>query len=150
MSVPQTQGPEGHQHGQDQGQCPPPESFPGPDSSLGMDQKLMYNQGYPGPPGGPNMGMQPGYGSNAMQGQSPGGFNPMANQMGQTGAFPGMAGMGNPRVNMMRPRMMTATKPLRLQLQQRLQGQQVSTNQLVCKRLDLVIHYVVFLVSTPA
>lgn len=55
----------------------------------------------------------------------------MMNQVGQTGGFPGMAGMagmGNPRANMMRPRMMTATKPLRLQLQQRLQGQQVSTH----------------------
>lgn len=87
----------------------------------------MYNQGYPGPPGPPSAGMQPGYGGNTMQGQSPGGFNPMMNQMGQTGAFPGMANMGNPRANMMRPRMMTATKPLRLQLQQRLQGQQVIT-----------------------
>lgn len=74
------------------------------------------------------MGMQPGYSGNTMQGQSPAGFNPMMNQMGQTGGFPGMAvmgGMGNPRASMMRPRMMTATKPLRLQLQQRLQGQQV-------------------------
>lgn len=71
------------------------------------------------------MSMQPGYGGNGMQGQPPGGFNHMMNQMGQTGSFPGMAGMNNPNANMMRPRMMTATKPLRLQLQQRLQGQQV-------------------------
>ncbi len=129
FSVPQSQGPEGHQQGPDQGQgqCPPSEPFPGPDSSLGMDQKAMYNQGYPGPPGAPTVGMQPGYGGNTMQGQSHGGFNPMMNQMGQTGGFPGMANMGNPRANMMRPRMMTATKPLRLQLQQRLQGQQVIT-----------------------
>lgn len=94
---------------------------------MGMEQKLMYGQGYPGPPGPPSMSMQPGYGGNTMQGQSPGGFNPMMNQMGQTGGFPGMAGMGamgNPRANMMRPRMLPA-KPLRLQLQQRLQGQQV-------------------------
>lgn len=131
FSVPQTQGPEGRQQGQDQGQgqCPPSEPFPGPDSSIGMDQKPMYGQGYPGPPGPPSMGMQPGYGGNTMQGQSPGGFNPMMNQMGQTGGFPGMAGigaMGSPRVNMMRPRMMPS-KPLRLQLQQRLQGQQVIT-----------------------
>lgn len=90
-----------------------------------MDQKPRYNQGYPGPPGPPSVGMQPGYGGNAMQGQQPGGFNPMMNQMGQTGNFPGMGGMSNPNANMMRPRMMTATKPLRLQLQQRLQGQQV-------------------------
>lgn len=92
-----------------------------------MGQKSVYGQAYPGPP---SMGMQPGYAGNTMQGQSPGGFNPMMNQMGQTGGFPGMANMGvmgNPRANMQRPRMMTATKPLRLQLQQRLQGQQVIT-----------------------
>lgn len=85
----------------------------------------MYGQGYPGPP---SMSMQPGYGGSPMQGQSPGTFSPMMNQMGQPGGFPGMAGMGgmgNPRANMPRPRMMTANKPLRLQLQQRLQGQQV-------------------------
>lgn len=127
VPVTQTQGPEGHHQGQDQGQgqCPPSEPFSVPDSSLGMDQKPMYNQGYPGPPVPPSAGMQPGYGGNTMQGQSPGGFNPMMNQMGQTGSFSGMANMNNPRANMMRPRMMTATKPLRLQLQQRLQGQQV-------------------------
>lgn len=129
IPVPQTHGPEGHRQGQDHGpgQCPPSEPFPGPDSSLGLDQKPMYNQGYPGPPGPPSMGMQPGYGANTMQGQSPSTFNPMMNQMGQTGGFPGIANMNNPRANMMRPRMMTATKPLRLQLQQRLQGQQVIT-----------------------
>lgn len=129
LFVHQKQGPEGRQQGPEQGQgpCRPSEPFPGPDSSLGIDQKPMYNQGYPGPPGPPSLGMQPGYSGNMMQGQSPGGFNPVMNQMGQTGGFPGMAGMGNPRANMMRPRMMTATKPLRLQLQQRLQGQQVTT-----------------------
>lgn len=124
LQLSQTQGPEGHQQGQGQshGQCPPSEPFPGPDSSI--DQKPMYGQGYPGTPGPPSM--HPSYGGNTMQGQSPGGFNPMMNQMGQTGGFPGMAGMGamgNPRAQM-RPRMMP-TKPLRLQLQQRLQGQQV-------------------------
>ncbi|KAI1892796.1 hypothetical protein AGOR_G00137210 [Albula goreensis] len=82
-----------------------------------MDQKPMYSQAYPGPPG---MAMQQAYSSSPMQGQ-PGGFNPMMNQMGPQGSFP-MAGM-HPRANM-RPRMMSATKPLRLQLQQRLQGQQ--------------------------
>lgn len=92
------------------------------DSSAGMDQKAMYSQGYPGPP---TMGMQSAYAGNT--GPPPGGFNPMMNQMGPTGAFPGMGPMGNPRANMTRPRMMTATKPLRLQLQQRLQGQQVIT-----------------------
>nr|XP_020448606.1 nuclear receptor coactivator 3-like isoform X2 [Monopterus albus] len=123
--VGQTQGPEGHQQGQDQGlgQCRPSETFPGHDSSIGMDQKPMYGQGYPGPPGPPSIGIQPGYGGHGMQGQTPGGFNPMMNQMGQTGGFPGMGAMGNPRANLMRPRMLP-TKPLRLQLQQRLQGQQ--------------------------
>lgn len=116
------QGPEGSQQGQDQNQ-PQSEPFPAPDSSIGMDQKTVYNQGYPGPPGSRSIG----YSSSAMQGQSPGGFNPMVNQMNRTGGFPGMTGManmGNPRLNMMRPRMINATKPLRLQLQQRLQGQQ--------------------------
>ncbi|MEQ2214278.1 hypothetical protein XENOCAPTIV_029606 [Xenoophorus captivus] len=66
------------------------------------------------------MGMQSGYVGNTMQGQSPGGFNPMMNQMGQAGGFPGVASMGamgNPRANMQRPRMMTATKPLRMNQQ---------------------------------
>uniref|UniRef100_A0A8C7CN02 Nuclear receptor coactivator 3 n=1 Tax=Oncorhynchus kisutch TaxID=8019 RepID=A0A8C7CN02_ONCKI len=93
-----------------------------PDTSMGMEQKPMYGQGYPGPP---SMGMQSAYVANPMQGQSPSVFNPM-NQMGAQagpGGFPGMGGMSHPRANM-RPRMMSATKPLRLQLQQRLQGQQ--------------------------
>uniref|UniRef100_A0A672JEH5 Nuclear receptor coactivator 3 n=1 Tax=Salarias fasciatus TaxID=181472 RepID=A0A672JEH5_SALFA len=73
------------------------EPFPGQDPSMVLDQKPLYGQGYPGPP------------------------------MGQGGGFPGMGGMGgmgHPRANMMRPRMMSANKPMRLQLQQRLQGQQ--------------------------
>ncbi|XP_023693852.1 nuclear receptor coactivator 3 isoform X2 [Paramormyrops kingsleyae] len=92
------------------------EAFPGQEPSMIMDQKPMLNQGYPGAPG---MSMQPPY--NAMQGQ-PAGFSPMMSQVGQQGGFsmPGMA----PRSSLIRPRMMTATKPLRLQLQQRLQGQQ--------------------------
>lgn len=81
------------------------------------------------------MPMQPGYGGNPMQGQAQqGGFGPMLSQMGQGGNFPGMGGMGgmgHPRANMMRPRMMTANKPMRLQLQQRLQGQQVRLSVLV-------------------
>ncbi|CDQ61530.1 unnamed protein product [Oncorhynchus mykiss] len=108
------------------GQSPGPEQqpgpVPGPDTSMGMEQKPMYGQGYPGPP---SMGLQSAYVANPMQGQSPSGFNPM-NQMGAQagpGGFPGMGGMSHPRPNM-RPRMMSATKPLRLQLQQRLQGQQ--------------------------
>ncbi|KAJ8257830.1 hypothetical protein GJAV_G00190180 [Gymnothorax javanicus] len=102
---------------QGQGGEQPTEPFPGQDPSMVMEQKAMYSQGYPGPPG---MAMQPGYNSNPMQGQ-PGSFNPMMNQMGPQGNFP-MAGM-HPRANM-RPRMISANKPMRLQLQQRLQGQQ--------------------------
>lgn len=101
------------------------EPFPGQDPSMVLDQKPMYGQGYPGPPAMP---MQSGYGGSPMQGQPPqGGFGPMLSQMGQGGNFPGMGGMGamgHPRANMMRPRMMSANKPMRLQLQQRLQGQQ--------------------------
>ncbi|KAM4563173.1 nuclear receptor coactivator 3-like isoform 1-T4 [Odontesthes bonariensis] len=101
------------------------EPFPGQDPSMLLDQKPLYGQGYPGPPAMP---MQSGYGGNPMQGQGQqGGFGPMLSQMGQGGSFPGMAGMGgmgHPRANMMRPRMMSANKPMRLQLQQRLQGQQ--------------------------
>ncbi|XP_041743657.2 nuclear receptor coactivator 3-like isoform X2 [Coregonus clupeaformis] len=120
--VGQTHGPE-QQPGP--GQRPPSEPFPGPgpDTSMGIEQKPMYGQGYPGPP---SMGMQSVYGGNPMQGQSPAGFNPVVNQMaGQAGSggFPGMGGMGHPRANM-RPRMMSAIKPLREQLVQRLQGQQ--------------------------
>ncbi|XP_013873182.1 nuclear receptor coactivator 3 isoform X2 [Austrofundulus limnaeus] len=124
--VGQAQGPEGHQQVQDQGQglCPPSEPFPGHDSARNMDQKPMYGQGYPGPPVPPSMGMQPGYGGNTMLGQSPAGFNPVMNQMGQARSFPGMGGMANPRANIPRLRMMNPTQQLRLQLQQRLQGPQ--------------------------
>lgn len=118
-------------------QPPPSDPFSGPclgpDSSMGMEPpKAMYGQGYPGPP---SMGMQGGYGPGPnpgagpgpgpMQGQSGPGFNPMMSQMNQQGGFPGMGGMGpmHPRANMMRNRVPQA-KPLRLQLQQRLQGQQ--------------------------
>lgn len=101
------------------------EPFPGQDPSMILEQKPLYGQGYPGPPAMP---MQSAYGGNPMQGQSQqGGFGPMLSQMGQGGSFPGMGtmgGMGHPRANMMRPRMMSANKPMRLQLQQRLQGQQ--------------------------
>ncbi|XP_061591755.1 nuclear receptor coactivator 3-like [Cololabis saira] len=101
------------------------EPFPGQDPSMLLDQKPLYGQGYPGPPAMP---MQSGYGGNPMQGQGQqGGFGPMLSQMGQAGNFPGMAalgGMGHPRANLMRPRMMNPNKPMRLQLQQRLQGQQ--------------------------
>lgn len=98
-----------------------------------LDQKPHYGQGYPGPPAMP---MQSGYGGSSMQGQAQqGGFGPMLSQMGQGGSFPGMGGgmgaMGHPRANMMRPRMMSANKPMRLQLQQRLQGTQVRWPQSV-------------------
>ncbi|XP_033825313.1 nuclear receptor coactivator 3-like [Periophthalmus magnuspinnatus] len=110
---------------QNQGSEQPLEPFPGQDPSMLLEQKSLYGQGYPGPPAMP---MQSGYGGNPMQGQSQqGGFGPMLSQMGQGGSFPGMGGMGSmghPRANMMRPRMMSANKPMRLQLQQRLQGQQ--------------------------
>lgn len=113
---------------QTQGAEPPMESFPGQDPAMVLDQKPLYGPGYPGPPAMP---MQSGYGGNPMQGQAQqGGFGPMLSQMGQGGNFPGMGGMGgmgHPRANMMRPRMMAANKPMRLQLQQRLQGQQVRT-----------------------
>nr|XP_029539542.1 nuclear receptor coactivator 3-like isoform X1 [Oncorhynchus nerka]XP_029539543.1 nuclear receptor coactivator 3-like isoform X1 [Oncorhynchus nerka] len=122
--VGQTHGPE-QQPQPGPGRRPPSEPFagPGPDTSMGMEQKPMYSQGYPGPP---SMGMQSAYGGNPMQGQSPAGFNHMMNQMGGqqgSGGFPGMGDMGHPRTNM-RPRMMSAIKPLRQQLVQRLQGQQ--------------------------
>uniref|UniRef100_A0A3P9NN37 Nuclear receptor coactivator n=1 Tax=Poecilia reticulata TaxID=8081 RepID=A0A3P9NN37_POERE len=99
--------------------------FGGQDPSMLLDQKPLYGAGYPGPPA---MQMQSGYGGNPMQGQGQqAGFGPMLSPMGQGGSFPGMGGMGgmgHPRANMMRPRMMNANKPMRLQLQQRLQGQQ--------------------------
>ncbi|KAF7210164.1 nuclear receptor coactivator 3 isoform X1 [Nothobranchius furzeri] len=101
------------------------EHYSGQDPSMMLDQKPLYGQGYPGPP---TMPMQTGYGGNPMQGQGQqGGFGPMLSPLGQGGSFPGMGGMGgmgHPRANMMRPRMMSANKPMRLQLQQRLQGQQ--------------------------
>ncbi|KAK7907451.1 hypothetical protein WMY93_016063 [Mugilogobius chulae] len=137
--VGQSHGPEGPQQGQDQSQCPSSEPFVTPDSSMGMDQKTVYNQGYPGPPGPSSISMQPGYRPNTMQSQPPGGFNPMVNQMNHTGGFPGMSGIGNignPRLNMVRPRMMNATKPLRLQLQQRLQGQQFMNQTRQSMKLD--------------
>lgn len=102
------------------------EHFGGQDPSMLLDQKPLYGSAYPGPPAMP---MQSGYGGNPMQGQGQQpGFGPMLSPMGQGGSFPGMGGMGgmgHPRANMMRPRMMNTNKPMRLQLQQRLQGQQV-------------------------
>ncbi|XP_061545411.1 nuclear receptor coactivator 3-like isoform X3 [Phycodurus eques] len=108
-------------HGAEQ----PLEPLTGQEPSLVLDQKPLYGQGYPGPP---TIAMQTGYAGNPMQGQpQQGGFGPMLSQIGQSNSFPGMGGMGgmgHPRTNMIRPRMMSANKPMRLQLQQRLQGQQ--------------------------
>ncbi|CAN2390973.1 dedifferentiation [Pristimantis euphronides] len=102
-----------------QGQAlePQPDSFQSQDSPVLMDQKPpMYGQPYPGQ----GSTMQPGGFSN-MQGQhAP--FNSMMSQMGQQqGSFP-LQGM-HPRANLMRPRT-NIPKQLRMQLQQRLQGQQ--------------------------
>lgn len=113
---------------------------------MSMDPKVMYGPGYPGPPSmgmqggygpgpGPNPGPTPGPGTGPGPGPGPGpmqghpgpGFNPMMQQMG------GMVGI-NPRTAMMRPRMVNAKQPLRLHLQQRLQGQQVRV--IVHKRLN--------------
>ncbi|XP_075703039.1 nuclear receptor coactivator 3 isoform X3 [Rhinoderma darwinii] len=96
---------------------PQSDSFQPQDSAVLMDQKPpMYGQPYPGQ----GATMQAG-GFNSMQGQhAP--FNSMMAQMGQQqGNFP-LQGM-HPRANLMRPRT-NIPKQLRMQLQQRLQGQQ--------------------------
>ncbi|XP_077913598.1 nuclear receptor coactivator 3 [Halichoerus grypus] len=90
------------------------DAFQGQEAAVMMDQKAaLYGQTYPaqGPP------VQGGFN---LQGQSPS-FNSMMNQMNQQGNFP-LQGM-HPRANIMRPRTNTP-KQLRMQLQQRLQGQQ--------------------------
>ncbi|XP_004858152.2 nuclear receptor coactivator 3 isoform X11 [Heterocephalus glaber] len=99
-----------------QGQAlePKQDAFQGQEAAVMMDQKAaLYGQTYPtqGPP------MQGGFN---LQGQSPS-FNSMMNQMSQQGSFP-LQGM-HARANIMRPRTNTP-KQLRMQLQQRLQGQQ--------------------------
>lgn len=99
-----------------QGQAlePKQDAFPGQEAAVTMEQKAaLYGQPYPaqGPP------MQGGFN---LQGQSPS-FNSMMTQMSQQGGFP-LQG-AHPRANMMRPRTNTP-KQLRMQLQQRLQGQQ--------------------------
>ncbi|XP_044152118.1 nuclear receptor coactivator 3 isoform X1 [Bufo gargarizans] len=93
---------------------PQQDSFQRQDSPVLMDQKPpMYEQPYPGQ----GSTMQAG-GFNSMQGQhAP--FNSMMGQ--QQGNFP-LQGM-HPRANLMRPRT-NIPKQLRMQLQQRLQGQQ--------------------------
>ncbi|KAM6163051.1 nuclear receptor coactivator 3 [Rhynchocyon petersi] len=98
-----------------QGQAlePKQEPFQGQEAAVLMDQKAaLYGQTYP--PQGPPM-----QGSFNLQGQSS--FNSMMNPMSQQGSFP-LQGM-HPRANLMRPRTNTP-KQLRMQLQQRLQGQQ--------------------------
>ncbi|XP_054835503.1 nuclear receptor coactivator 3 [Eublepharis macularius] len=100
-----------------QGQAlePKQESFHGQESTVMMDQKPpLYGQPYQG-----QGAAMPG-GFTAMQGQQPS-FNSVMNQMNQQNNFP-LQSM-HPRANMMRPRTNTP-KQLRMQLQQRLQGQQ--------------------------
>ncbi|XP_008825677.1 nuclear receptor coactivator 3 isoform X2 [Nannospalax galili] len=99
-----------------QGQAlePKQDVFQGQEAAVMMDQKAaLYAQTFPaqGPP------MQGGFN---LQGQSPS-FNSMINQITQQGSF-ALQGM-HPRANIMRPRTNTP-KQLRMQLQQRLQGQQ--------------------------
>lgn len=92
------------------------DAFQGQEAAVMMEQKAaLYGQTYPtqGPP------MQ---GAFNLPGQSPP-FNSMMNQMNQQGGFP-LQGM-HPRANIVRPRTNTP-KQLRMQLQQRLQGQQVT------------------------
>ncbi|CAJ0936087.1 unnamed protein product [Ranitomeya imitator] len=103
-----------------------------------MDQKPpMYGQPYPGQ----GSTMQAG-GFSSMQGQhAP--FNSMMGQMGQQqGNFP-LQGM-HPRANLMRPRT-NIPKQLRMQLQQRLQGQQQGflNAQMVAQRnRELINHQI--------
>ncbi|NXE94527.1 NCOA3 protein, partial [Menura novaehollandiae] len=100
-----------------QGQAlePKQDSFQGQESSVTIDQKpLLYGQPYQG-----QAAPMPGGFSN-IQGQQPS-FNSVMNQMSQPSNFP-LQSM-HPRANVMRPRTNTP-KQLRMQLQQRLQGQQ--------------------------
>uniref|UniRef100_A0A8C0B573 Nuclear receptor coactivator 3 n=1 Tax=Buteo japonicus TaxID=224669 RepID=A0A8C0B573_9AVES len=101
-----------------QGQAlePKQDSFQGQESSVMIDQKpSLYGQPYQG-----QGAAMPGGFSN-IQGQQPS-FNSVMNQMSQQSNFP-LQSM-HPRANVMRPRTNTP-KQLRMQLQQRLQGQQV-------------------------
>ncbi|XP_044296293.1 nuclear receptor coactivator 3 isoform X2 [Varanus komodoensis] len=100
-----------------QGQAlePKQESFHGQEPAVMVDQKPpIYTQPYPG-----QGAAMPGS-FNSMQGQQAA-FNTVMNQMNQQGNF-SMQSM-HPRANVMRPRTNTP-KQLRMQLQQRLQGQQ--------------------------
>ncbi|XP_068119189.1 nuclear receptor coactivator 3 [Hyperolius riggenbachi] len=102
---------------QGQGLDPQSDAFQPQDSPVLMDQKPpMYGQPY----AGQGSALQAG-GFSSMQGQHPP-FNAMMGQMSQQqGNFP-MQGM-HPRATLMRPRT-NIPKQLRMQLQQRLQGQQ--------------------------
>ncbi|NXD20833.1 NCOA3 protein, partial [Spelaeornis formosus] len=94
---------------------PKQDSFQGQESSVMVDQKpLLYGQPYQG-----QGAAMPG-GFNNIQAQQPS-FNSVMNQMSQPSNFP-LQSM-HPRANVMRPRTSTP-KQLRMQLQQRLQGQQ--------------------------
>ncbi|XP_075373686.1 nuclear receptor coactivator 3 isoform X2 [Mycteria americana] len=100
-----------------QGQAlePKQDSFQGQESSVMIDQKpSLYGQPYQG-----QGAAMPGGFSN-IQGQQPS-FNSVMSQMSQQSNFP-LQSM-HPRANVMRPRTNTP-KQLRMQLQQRLQGQQ--------------------------
>ncbi|KAM7150159.1 nuclear receptor coactivator 3 isoform 5-T18 [Macrochelys suwanniensis] len=91
------------------------DSFQGQDSAVMIDQKPpLYGQPYQG-----QGAAMPG-GFTNMQGQQQS-FNSMMNQMSQQSNFP-LQSM-HPRASVMRPRTNTP-KQLRMQLQQRLQGQQ--------------------------
>ncbi|XP_006881810.1 PREDICTED: nuclear receptor coactivator 3 [Elephantulus edwardii] len=93
---------------------PKQEAFQGQEAAVMMEQKAaFYGQTYPAQ--GP--AMQGGFN---LQGQTSS-FNSMMNPMSQQGGFPLQA--MHPRANLMRPRTNTP-KQLRMQLQQRLQGQQ--------------------------
>lgn len=95
---------------------PKQDSFQGQESAVMMDQKpSLYGQPYQG------QGTALPGGFNNIQGQQPS-FNSVMNQMSQQNNFP-LQSM-HPRANAMRPRTNTP-KQLRMQLQQRLQGQQV-------------------------
>ncbi|EMP35740.1 Nuclear receptor coactivator 3 [Chelonia mydas] len=94
---------------------PKQDSFQGPESAVMIDQKPpLYGQPYQG-----QGAAMPG-GFTNMQGQQQS-FNSMMNQMSQQSNFP-LQSM-HPRASVMRPRTNTP-KQLRMQLQQRLQGQQ--------------------------
>lgn len=113
---------------------PKQDVFQGQEAAVMLDQKTaLYGQTYPtqGPP------MQGGFN---LQGQSPS-FNSMMNQMNQQGSFP-LQGM-HPRANIMRPRTNTP-KQLRMQLQQRLQGQQVPSHVLCLGQKHFILGLLLF------